>query len=241
MMRADSDLYAGAGGAEAGRSGAAGGSGNGVANGARFEKRRNGRINSSETRDMKLDEAQMARVREWIDQGMKVAEVQTRLSDEFGLRLTYMEARFLLDDLKLRPKDPAPAKRAEGGSAGGAVLGGSAGGGLGSAAASGPGSGAAAGGGPVPVGPAGGGSPLRTSPLAGEAGGKVAVDVDQIARPGALVSGRVTFSDGQVAEWQLDQYGRLGLAARTPGYKPAQADLALFQAELEGALARMGY
>lgn len=82
---------------------------------------------------------------------------------------------------------------------------------------------------------------MRMSPLAGDGGGKVAVEVDQLARPGALVSGRVTFSDGQVAEWQLDQHGRLGLAARTPGYRPAQADLALFQAELEGALARMGY
>src|SRR5438034_1897440 len=38
--------------------------------------------------------------------------------------------------------------------------------------------------------------------------GGVSVDVDQIARPGAVVSGKVTFSDGQKADWYLDQTGR---------------------------------
>jgi hypothetical protein len=72
---------------------------------------------------MNLDESQTARVREWIGQGLKVADVQTRLADEFGVRLTYMEARLLLDDLKLRPKDaPRPVLLA-GPRAGGAMTG----------------------------------------------------------------------------------------------------------------------
>ncbi|MFN0067414.1 MAG: hypothetical protein ACKVYV_07225, partial [Limisphaerales bacterium] len=58
---------------------------------------------------MKLDPAQEATVQQWIQDGLKVAEIQTRLADELGVKLTYMEARFLLDDLKLKPKDaPAP-------------------------------------------------------------------------------------------------------------------------------------
>jgi hypothetical protein len=79
------------------------------------------------------------------------------------------------------------------------------------------------------------------TPLSGDAAGKVAVSMDSITRPGALVSGKVTFSDGQSADWQMDQYGRLGVAPKTPGYKPSQSDVASFQAELETALARLGY
>jgi hypothetical protein len=66
------------------------------------------------------------------------------------------------------------------------------------------------------------------------------VTVDQIARAGALVSGKVTFSDGQGAEWYLDQTGRLGLAPMAPGYRPPQADIAEFQRLLQEELARMG-
>ena len=63
--------------------------------------------------------------------------------------------------------------------------------------------------------------------------GKVTVTIDQITRPGAMISGRVTFSDGEKAEWYLDQTGRLGLNATTPGYRPSQQDVADFQIELE--------
>jgi hypothetical protein len=62
---------------------------------------------------------------------------------------------------------------------------------------------------------------------------KVSVTIDQITRPGAMVSGRTTFSDGQTAEWYLDQAGRLGLNPSTPGYRPSQQDVMDFQIELE--------
>src|SRR5688572_16818683 len=59
---------------------------------------------------MNLDDAQKAKVSEWIAAGCKLAEIQNRLFTELGLKLTYMEVRFLVDDLKLVPKDPEPAK-----------------------------------------------------------------------------------------------------------------------------------
>src|ERR1700752_4892285 len=65
------------------------------------------------------------------------------------------------------------------------------------------------------------------------AAGKVSVTIDQITRPGAMISGRATFSDGQKAEWYLDQTGRLGLNPSTPGYRPSQQDVMDFQVELE--------
>lgn len=171
---------------------------------------------------MNLDDAQTARVREWINQGLKVAEIQSRLADDLGIKLTYMEARLLLDDLQLKPKDaPAPPKPAEspltGG--GGARLAGPAGG---------------------PEGPGLAGTP-PPSPGGSPGGGKVTVGVDDIARPGALVSGKVTFRDGQTADWQLDQMGRLAVVPKQQGYRPSQADIADFQAELESVLARYGF
>jgi hypothetical protein len=169
---------------------------------------------------MQLDEAQRKIVGDWIAQGLKLSEIQNRLASELELRLTYMEVRMLVDDLKLVPKDierPKPS----------APLGG---------AVTAPGAG---------VPPAASldevAAPDPSAAPAGAApGGKVAVTVDQITRPGALVSGKVTFSDGNRAEWYLDQTGRLAMATSTPGYRPPAADVQEFQMALERELAKMG-
>ena len=71
--------------------------------------------------------------------------------------------------------------------------------------------------------------------------GKVLVTVAKLARPGTLVSGNVTFSDGITAEWYLDQTGRLGVVPTQQGYKPSAADVQQFQAALEGELAKLGF
>src|SRR5438309_8931155 len=54
---------------------------------------------------MNLDEAQRQKVAGWLEEGLKLSEIQKRLASEFGLSMTYMEMRFLLDDLKLKPKE----------------------------------------------------------------------------------------------------------------------------------------
>ena len=54
---------------------------------------------------MNLDESQRKKVGEWVSQGLKLSEIQNRLASELGLRMTYMEVRMLVDDLKLVPKD----------------------------------------------------------------------------------------------------------------------------------------
>ncbi len=155
---------------------------------------------------MNLNEAQQKTVTEWIAAGAKLSEVQSRLAKEFSITLTYMEVRFLVDDLKLRLKDPEPPQVVA----------------------------------PPPPPP----SPMvppESPPAPSPVGGAVSVTVDQIARPGALVSGAVTFSDGMVADWYLDQTGRLGLVAKQPGYKPAPADIQQFQAALEREMAKLGF
>lgn len=74
-------------------------------------------------------------------------------------------------------------------------------------------------------------APVEEPPAA--APGKVTVTIDQITRPGAMISGRATFSDGETAGWYLDQTGRLGLDPNTAGYRPSQDDVMAFQIELE--------
>ena len=71
--------------------------------------------------------------------------------------------------------------------------------------------------------------------------GKVSVSLDQLTRPGAIASGKVTFSDSQTADWYLDQTGRLGVVPKQQGYKPSAVDVQQFQTALQGELARMGF
>src|ERR1041385_3659652 len=170
---------------------------------------------------MNLDDAQKKKVAEWIAQGLKLSEIQNRLDAELGLRLTYIEVRLLVDDLKLTPKDTEPPKSAH-------PLGAPP-----AASAKAP----AAGLGQEDEG----GEPLSEEDLPPPGSGKVKINVDQIARPGALVSGNVTFSDGNSAKWYLDQFGRLGLAPKQQGYKPSPEDLQTFQVDLQAELAKMGF
>lgn len=152
---------------------------------------------------MNLDEAQRQKVAAWIAAGLKLSEIQSRLMSELGLRLTYMEVRLLVDDLKLTPKDPEPPKPAD-----------------------------------LPPAPAA----AATAPAEpATTPGGVSVSVAEIARPGAIVSGQVTFSDGQQAEWYLDQSGRLGVVPKQQGYKPTAADVQQFQMALEREMQKLGF
>ncbi len=66
--------------------------------------------------------------------------------------------------------------------------------------------------------------------------GTVNVALDNIALPGAMVSGKVTFSDGETAIWMIDSSGRPGLDPDTPGYRPSQEDVLEFQTQLKSLL-----
>ena len=77
--------------------------------------------------------------------------------------------------------------------------------------------------------------------LHNEGPGVVTVEVDTIAQPHAMVSGNVTFSDGEKAYWYIDHQGRPGMAARTPGYHPTPQDITDFQVKLDAALRQAGY
>lgn len=71
--------------------------------------------------------------------------------------------------------------------------------------------------------------------------GTVEVTVDELVLPGALVSGRVTFSDGEAGTWLIDQSGRPGLDPDTDGYRPTPEDIAEFQVQLRALIQKRGY
>ncbi|HEY3912842.1 MAG TPA: hypothetical protein VGN61_00030 [Verrucomicrobiae bacterium] len=152
---------------------------------------------------MDLDEKQRQAITKWINDGLKLSEIQKRMETDFGMRLTYLDVRLLIDDLKLKPKDPPPPAKQ--------VL-------------TAP---------PADAAPDFGATPPAAS--------GVNVTVDQLTKPGALVSGKVKFSDGKSAEWFLDQTGRLGLAPSEKGYKPPPTDLQEFQIALQNELQKLGY
>lgn len=70
--------------------------------------------------------------------------------------------------------------------------------------------------------------------------GVVTVTMDSLTLPGALVSGKVTFGDGETAIWMLDQNGRPGLDPETPDYRPSPEDIQDFQKQLRELIQKSG-
>ncbi len=166
---------------------------------------------------MQLTDVQTKAVSEWVRAGAGLSEIQRRLGVEFGLKLTYMDVRFLLIDLGLDLKQAAEERKAP------------------------------------PAAP----PPLPPDELAEEDLGEepapvlepehvppasgVKVDVDRITRPGTVVSGNVVFSDGNKAQWAIDQMGRLALMPEVKSYRPPASDIQAFQQAIHSQLQKMGY
>jgi hypothetical protein len=144
----------------------------------------------------KLSDDQKSSLHAWAAEGASIAELQKRIKEDFGIAITYMDARFLVLDLGIELRD-SPKEDAQ---------------------------------------PALEDAPAKPVPT-----GVVTVTMDSLALPGALVSGKVSFSDGETAIWMLDQYGRPGLDADTPGYRPSPEDIVEFQKQLAELVRKSGY
>jgi hypothetical protein len=181
---------------------------------------------------MTLTPEQQQAVASWIAAGDNLSAVQKKLAQEFKLSLTYMDVRFLVDDLNLRLKDPAPkadasavAKQAEPPAAKKGLL---------DKAKEKLGLGR--------TDDEPGELLDEAEDLAGGPGG-VSVSVDTVSLiPGAIASGSVTFSDGVTGKWIVDNYGRPGLTdVSKPGYRPNPADAQAFMQQLNAALQKRGF
>lgn len=173
-----------------------------------------------------LTAEQKKAVSEWAEAGATLNDIQSRLKSEFGLTMTYMEARLLAVDLEVHLKDktvkpkpePEPEPEQEPELA------------------------------PVTLPDSVDASddtfdeevlPMEGAPPA-EGAVPFEMAADELIVPGALVSGSATFSDGTKTKWFLDQMGRLSLKADQPGYQPPQVDVPKFQQGLEKILTKMG-
>jgi hypothetical protein len=176
---------------------------------------------------MTLTPEQEKAVSEWVAAGDSLYTVQKKLSDQFKVSMTYMDVRFIVDDLNLHLKDPEPKADASDVSKGAPAT--EKKGFLEKAKEK--------------LGLAPGGS------NADEAGDEEALDesappssvrvtLDKVTLiPNAMASGTVTFGDGVTAKWIVDHQGRPGLTeVSQPGYRPSAADAQAFMRELSRAL-----
>ena len=154
----------------------------------------------------RLTPEQISKVSAWVAEGATLSQVQEQLSSKLGVAMTYMDVRFLVDDLNLALVEKEEPKKPE-----------------------------------EPVADAAPADPAAAPAPTAQGAGVVTVEVDTIAQPHAMVSGHVTFSDGEKDDWYIDHQGRPGMAARTPGYRPTPQDITDFQVKLDAALRQAGY
>ena len=64
---------------------------------------------------MELSDAQKAAVTQWIQEGSSLADVQRSLREDFEISITYMDVRFLVDDLDIAvaEEEPEPPELSE--------------------------------------------------------------------------------------------------------------------------------
>jgi hypothetical protein len=177
---------------------------------------------------MTLTPEQKQTVASWVAAGDNLSTVQKKLTEQFQLSLTYMDVRFLVDDLGLELKNAAPKASTD----------------IGKAAPANPAG-----------GPAQDNAEDLQADVAEEepahdaeasdalpGGGAVKITVDNVTLlPNALASGIVTFSDGVTGKWIVDNMGRPGMTEISqPGYRPSPADAQAFMQELSRALQKKG-
>lgn len=57
---------------------------------------------------MDLSDSQKNAVTQWVTDGQSIAEIQRQLTEQFKISMTYMEVRFLVDDLNVIFEEPEP-------------------------------------------------------------------------------------------------------------------------------------
>ncbi|MCX6942600.1 MAG: hypothetical protein NTX09_18040 [Verrucomicrobia bacterium] len=184
---------------------------------------------------MSLTPEQKLSVSSWVAAGDNLSAVQKKITEQFKVSMTYRDVRFLVDDLNLELKDPAPKVDAS------------------DVSKTPP---------PVAKAPspsaqhAGTADAAAESPTDAEAeladealddlppgASSVTVEVDKVTLiPGALAAGTVTFSDGVTGKWMIDQQYRPGFTEISqPGYRPTPADSQAFMQQLSAQLQKRGF
>jgi hypothetical protein len=180
---------------------------------------------------VKLTPEQQTVVAGWVAAGDNLSTIQKKLRESFQIALTYMDVRFLVDDLNLQLKDAAP--KADTNLKGPAAA-------VSQPPGQGPGPGSAD---EAPLPDEALPADLADGLPAAGGTGAVTVTIDKVTLlPGAVASGTVTFSDGVTGKWMVDNYGRPGFTEISQeGYRPTPADAQAFMTELSAAMQQRGF
>lgn len=60
-----------------------------------------------------LSPEQVRSIRDWAEEGLDLNAIQKRLHEDLGIKLTFMDTRFLLQDLDIQIRQPEPEPQAE--------------------------------------------------------------------------------------------------------------------------------
>jgi hypothetical protein len=55
----------------------------------------------SSTANSSPSDDQKRQIAGWVNEGMGLSDIQKKINDDFGIVMTYMDVRFLVDDLNL--------------------------------------------------------------------------------------------------------------------------------------------
>ena len=181
---------------------------------------------------MSLTAAQKNTVATWIADGANLSAVQKKLREDFKVSMTYMDVRFLVDDLNLTLKDPAPKADASDVTKAPAAA----------SASRAPAEAHSLTAEDADSLPADGSEAPLGDDTAPATPSSVTVVVDAVTLiPGAIAGGTVTFSDGVTGKWIIDQQYRPGFTEISqPGYRPSPADAQAFMQELGRAMQARG-
>ena len=70
-------------------------------------------VDNQAVKSSEPNQEQKLEIAKWVAEGMGLSDVQKKINIDFGMVLTYMDVRFLVDDLDLTlvdPEKPAPPK-----------------------------------------------------------------------------------------------------------------------------------
>ena len=197
-----------------------------------------------------LTEEQKQLIHTWAAEGLKLGDIQSRLSDDHGLKATYMEMHLLMIDLKVEfpdeeeeepepePEPAAPVAPED------------------TATQAAPAAHAT----PANATPADAAIPAEApatdadtpadaalteappgTPPSPEDLPNVTVTLSDLARPGTMAGGQATFDNGETAEWYMDELGRLGMNPTNPEFQPSEAQIMAFQVELQKLARARGF
>ncbi len=174
---------------------------------------------------MTLNPEQTKAVSEWVAAGDNLYTIQKKLSDQLKISMTYMDVRFLVDDLNLKLKDPEPKADASDVSKTPAARPGADRKGFVEKAKE-------------KLGIAKGDAQEADGDDDIPPPSSVRVTVDKVnVNPSAMATGTVTFPGGVTGKWMVDLQGRPGIVeVSKPGYRPSPADAQAFMQELALAL-----